>query len=418
MRKIIHVDCDCFYAAVEMRDFPKLVGRPVAVGGHSKRRGVLATCNYEARAYGLHAAMPTAEAFKRCAHLQLMPARFEVYKEVSSQMHEIFREYTLLIEPLSLDEAFLDVSDCTLLEGSATYIAQEIRQKIKQRLGITASAGIATNKFLAKIASDWEKPNGQTVILPCEVSDFVKALPLKKIPGVGQVTLRKMNRLGLESCADLQAWSEEDVLNQFGKFGVRLLDYRFGLDDRAVVTSRQRKSLSVERTFDVNLYGKENYLASLQGLHEELLQRIRKLSVKSLSGVFTERKSKKVTRLKYSAVAATRLPLFSFSIRSLQLKVKLSDFSVHTREAAFSCDLLEVQQLLSFDAFKQLLDKYLEHYAQEGDGLPSIRLLGVGVNFKWEKDSAAVCESSPLYRSKESESFDNEDRRVQQLNLF
>ena len=388
MRKIIHIDCDCFYAAVEVRDFPELAGQPVAVGGHSKRRGVLATCNYEAREFGLHAAMPTVEAFSRCAHLQLMPARFDVYKQVSAQMHDIFLEYTSIIEPLSLDEAFLDVSQCTLFGGSATYIAQDIRQKIQQRLGITASAGIASNKLLAKVASDWNKPDGQTVVLPNNVAAFVKELPLKKIPGVGRVTLQKMQGLGLNTCGDLQRWSETEIVSHFGKFGDRLVSYRFGVDNRAVTNSRQRKSLSVERTFESNLNALQDYSENLLALHAELLRRLNQYSIKEHKKRLSLVEGSALVKGKFNNQFQTerlRLPqlLFDCSIRSLQIKVKLADFSVQTREVSFRCSLGESGTSISLENFSGIFEAYIKQYKQEHQRLPFIRLLGVGVNFTY-----------------------------------
>lgn len=387
MRKIIHIDCDCFYAAVEMRDFPELLGKPVAVGGYSKRRGVLATCNYQAREYGLHAAMPTVEAFIKCPHLQLMPARFDVYRQVSAQMHEIFQEYTHMIEPLSLDEAFLDVTDCTLLEGSATYIAFAIREKIYQQLGITASAGIAPNKFLAKVASDWQKPNAQTLINPDQVKSFVSVLPLKKIPGVGRVTLKKMQRLGLETCGDLQVWPEGEIVRYFGKLGARLIDFRFGVDDRPVVTSRHRKSLSVEKTYEKNLQHHAVYDACLIELYEELIKRLHRFTITLLRCVFStdslHKPAHTVNQIFCQGFKPVKpLQLLPSVIRSLQLKVKLSDFTMVSREIAFECELLKVGQCLSFSHFAALFDKYLQQYFAKEKAYPEIRLLGLGVNFR------------------------------------
>jgi DNA polymerase-4 len=221
-RKIIHCDCDCFYAAVEMRDDPSLRGRPVAVGGQAHQRGVIATCNYEARRYGVHSAMATAHALKRCPDLIVLPPSFDKYRAASAQILTIYRDYTELVEPLSLDEAYLDVSQATQCKGSATLIAQEIRARIQSTVGITASAGIAPNKFLAKIASDWRKPNGQFAITPDAVTEFVAALPVGKLFGVGKVTAEKLNQLGVHTCGDLRAWDGLALQAQFGKFGEKL----------------------------------------------------------------------------------------------------------------------------------------------------------------------------------------------------
>ncbi|UCH40832.1 MAG: DNA polymerase IV, partial [Gammaproteobacteria bacterium] len=190
-RKIIHIDADCFYAAVEIRDNPSLKGKPIAVGGSASRRGVIATASYEARKFGVHSAMASATAVKRCPQLILIPGRMSVYREASKQMHEIFADYTDRIEPLSLDEAFLDVTHCPRCRGSATLIAGEIRQRIRGRIGITVSAGIAPNKFIAKIASDLNKPDGQYVVTPEQVDNFLESLPVRSIWGVGKVTAER-----------------------------------------------------------------------------------------------------------------------------------------------------------------------------------------------------------------------------------
>ncbi|VEI43237.1 DNA polymerase IV [Citrobacter youngae] len=204
MRKIIHVDMDCFFAAVEMRDNPALRDIPIAIGGSRERRGVISTANYPARKFGVRSAMPTGMALKLCPHLTLLPGRYEAYKEASRQIQAIFSRYTSLIEPLSLDEAYLDVTDSIHCHGSATLIAQEIRQTIFNELQLTASAGIAPVKFLAKIASDLNKPNGQYVITPADVPEFLKTLPLGKIPGVGKVSAAKLESMGLRTCEDVQ----------------------------------------------------------------------------------------------------------------------------------------------------------------------------------------------------------------------
>jgi DNA polymerase-4 len=255
-RKIIHVDMDCFFAAVEMRDNPMLRDKPVAVGGRPEQRGVLSTCNYIARRYGLHSAMSTARALKLCPKLVLLPGRMEKYKAVSKVIRRIFKQYTPLVEPLSLDEAFLDVTNCPHCKGSATLIAQTIRRRIYKELRLTASAGVAPNKFLAKVASDWKKPNGLFVITPDQVADFVRALPVEKIFGVGKVTARKMHELSIRFCSDLQQFSKAALIDTFGKSGERYYDFCRGIDHRPVITEWLRKSLSAEETFpkDVNDY--------------------------------------------------------------------------------------------------------------------------------------------------------------------
>lgn len=253
MRKIIHVDMDCFYAAVEMRENPKLHGRPLAVGGSRERRGVISTCNYEARAFGVRSAMPTHQALQLCPELILVPGNMNLYKEISLQIRRIFQRYTSIIEPLSLDEAYLDVSECPHLKGSATLIAENIRREIKAVTGLTASAGVAPNKFLAKIASDENKPDGLCVITPDSVGDFVRALPLRKIPGVGKKTQQKLKEFGLETCLDVQQLSEADMVTLLGKFGRALHKRSFGIDERALETERERKSVGIETTFSRDL---------------------------------------------------------------------------------------------------------------------------------------------------------------------
>ena len=272
-RKIIHCDCDCFYAAVEMRDDPSLVGRPVAVGGRAETRGVIATCNYEARAFGVHSAMSTARALARCPQLVLLAPDFERYRTASRQVLAIYRDYTPLVEPLSLDEAYLDVTGVERCQGSATLIAQEIRARIRAEVGITASAGIAPNKFVAKVASDWHKPDGQFVVRPAEVDAFVAALPVKKIFGVGKVTAARLKRLGVDTCGDLRAWSLADLAREFGSFGATLHRLCHGIDERPVKPDRMRKSLSVETTYATDLADVEACRAALPALIDEFARR-------------------------------------------------------------------------------------------------------------------------------------------------
>ena len=276
-RKIIHCDCDCFYASIEMRDNPDLANLPIAVGGSPNRRGVVATCNYEARKFGIHSAMASAMARKLCPDLIIIRPDMEKYREASKLIHEIFQNYTQLIEPLSLDEAFLDVSDCSQFDGSATRIAEAIRREVHDSVGITISAGIAPNKFLAKVASDWKKPDGQFVIRPEQVQAFVATLPVKKLHGVGKVTAAKMKRLNLECCEDLRLLGEEELRKYFGSFGDRLYNLSQGIDNRPVQTDRIRKSVSVENTFAEDLPSLESCLNALPDLEKQLLKRIQNL---------------------------------------------------------------------------------------------------------------------------------------------
>jgi DNA polymerase-4 len=273
-RKIIHCDCDCFYASVEMRDDPSLVGRPLAVGGRANQRGVVATCNYEARAYGIHSAMATAQAMKLCPELIVIPPAMEKYRLASRQIMDIYRTYTELVEPLSLDEAYLDVTDSPHCKGSATLIAQEIRQRIVETVGITASAGVAPNKFVAKIASDWNKPDGLCLVRPDEVDAFVAVLPVKKLHGVGKVTTAKLNGLGVQTCGDLRSWTMPELSHHFGKFGERLHDLCRGIDNREVSNVHERKSVSVEETYTPDVPDLRACMALLPELLESLLGRI------------------------------------------------------------------------------------------------------------------------------------------------
>jgi DNA polymerase-4 len=272
--KFIHCDCDCFYAAIEMRDDPALRGLPVAVGGAADRRGVISTSNNEARRYGVHSAMATSTARRLCRDLIVIPPNMEKYVVASQEVTEIFRDYTDLIEPLSLDEAFLDVTDATACKGSASLIAREIRARVRKDVGITLSAGIAPNKFLAKIASDWKKPDGQFTVTPAMVPEFVRKLPVKKIHGVGKVTARKMELLGIDTCADLQQFTITQLLEMFGSLGERLYQLCRGQDDRRISMDRSRKSISVETTFDEDLTTVEQCLAMLPDLFADLQQRI------------------------------------------------------------------------------------------------------------------------------------------------
>ncbi|QPB42653.1 DNA polymerase IV [Rodentibacter haemolyticus] len=342
-RKIIHIDMDCFYASVEIRENPSLQGKPVAVGGSSTQRGVLTTCNYEARKFGLHSAMPTTQSIKKCPNLVLIPVNMALYKQVSAQIHQIFRRYTDIIEPLSLDEAYLDVTDCQKCSGSATWIAQEIRQAIFDELKLTSSAGIAPLKFLAKIASDMNKPNGQFVIKPNEVAAFVKPLALKKIPGVGKVTSQRLSDMGLETCADVQNFDQSVLLNRFGKIGKRIWDFSHGIDEREVQSHRERKSVGVERTLVKNIYEPEKAIVLLDDLYAELCRRLER--------------------------AVPNTPLSAF--RKIGIKLKFEDFQVTTLE--------KTGLPFSLAGFQQLLRQIWQR--RQGK---SVRLIGLHVNLSEE----------------------------------
>ncbi|MDD5199481.1 MAG: DNA polymerase IV, partial [Terrimicrobiaceae bacterium] len=271
MRKIIHLDMDCFYAAVEMRERPELAGRPVAVGGGS-RRGVVTTCNYEARRFGVHSAMPGFLARERCPELVFLPVRFDLYRTESQRIRAILREYTPLVEPLSLDEAYLDV---TASSAFAWEIAKEIRARIRTETGLTASAGVAPNKMLAKIASDWRKPDGQFAILPGAIAEFMRELPVRKIWGIGPKSAERMAARGIHTCGDLQRFPLPEMIQRHGKWGEELYRLCRGEDDRAVRPDRIRKSLSNESTLSANLTTLEECRDALAGLAEEVLLEIR-----------------------------------------------------------------------------------------------------------------------------------------------
>ncbi|WP_269801138.1 DNA polymerase IV [Colwellia sp. 75C3] len=335
-RKIIHIDMDAFFVSVEIRDRPELVNLPVAVGGSSKRRGVLSTCNYIAREFGVRSAMPTSVAMRKCPNLVLVPSRMDAYKEVSIHIREIFSRYTSIIEPLSLDEAYLDVTDCKLFKGSATLIAQDIRETIHRETGLTASAGISALKFLAKVASDYNKPNGQFVITPSEVYSFIAELPLNKISGVGKVTFEKLKLLGLEYGRDIQAVDQSVINNNFGKFGQVLYQRCQGIDDRDVETTRVRKSVGVERTFPEDIDDLD-ILRSI--LTDKLIPELKRRSEKYLH----ERK-----------------------ISKLGVKVKFNDFHQTTKDFAYT----------NFDE-GMFLD-LLTEVVKRGDG-KKVRLLGVHI---------------------------------------
>lgn len=244
---------DAFYASVEQLDNPELRGKPVAVGGNSQR-GVVAAASYEARKFGVKSAMPSAKAAKQCPQLIFVPPRFSRYKELSNQIRDVFFEYTNLVEPLSLDEAYLDVTENKIGLNSATLIAKEIKQKIKERTGLVASAGISFNKFLAKTASDMDKPDGLFVILPDEAEDFVASLPVHRFYGIGKVTAEKMVKAGIFTGKDLRQKSLEDLKLRYGKSGQYYFNISRGVDNRSVQPSRETKSVSAERTFENNLY--------------------------------------------------------------------------------------------------------------------------------------------------------------------
>jgi len=297
IRKIIHVDMDAFYASVEQRDNPELRGKPVAVGGSSER-GVVAAASYEARKFGVHSAMPSVTAKRRCPDLIFVKHRFEVYTEVSRQIREIFAEYTDLVEPLSLDEAYLDVTENHKGIETATRIAEEIRARIKDVTSLTASAGVSYNKFLAKIASDYRKPDGLFVITPKNGPSFVETLPVKKFHGVGPATAARMEELGIETGADLKAKRLPFLQAHFGKAGAYFYWVARGIDNRPVRSSRIRKSVGAENTLAVNLESLKAASNALQPIIDKLWRHCEKANIRG---------------------------------RTVTLKVKFADFTIITR---------------------------------------------------------------------------------------
>jgi DNA polymerase IV len=275
VRKIIHIDMDAFYASIEQRDFPVYKGKPLAVGG-SRERGVVAAASYEARKFGVHSAMSSRMAYRKCPEIIFVKPRFDVYKAVSSQIRDIFFQYTDLVEPLSLDEAYLDVTENKKQIPSATLVAQAIKQQIREEIGLTASAGISINKFLAKIASDYQKPDGLTLIGPHQAESFVETLPVDKFFGVGKVTAAKMHSLGIYTGADLKQLSEKELVKHFGKVGHFYFHIARGIDHRPVDPNRIRKSVGVENTFEEDISGPVNILIQLEPIAEQVLERMQK----------------------------------------------------------------------------------------------------------------------------------------------
>ncbi|QKX04933.1 DNA polymerase IV [Aquimarina sp. TRL1] len=335
-RKIIHVDMDAFYASVEQMDNPELKGKPLAVGGGGKR-GVVSAASYEARKYGVHSAMSGMAARRNCPELIFVRPRYDRYKEISTTIRKIFFEYTDLVEPLSLDEAYLDVTENKKGNPSATLIAEEIRKKIYDQVGLTASAGISINKFVAKVASDYHKPNGQKTVNPEEVVAFLEGLDVKKFYGVGKVTQAKMYQMGIYTGADLKAKSLEFLTANFGKAGKHYYHIVRGIHHSPVKPNRERKSLAAERTFSENIASEVYMLERLQSIAEELQKRLKK-----------------------SGVAG----------RTITLKIKYSDFTIQTRSKTLPYFVNDMALLL--ETAKELL--YQEKMKN------SVRLLGISLS--------------------------------------
>ncbi|TVR31544.1 MAG: DNA polymerase IV [Balneolaceae bacterium] len=338
LRKIIHVDMDAFYASVEQRDSPEYRNKPVVVGGSPQGRGVVAAASYEARKFGIRSAMPASRAIKLCARAIFVKPRFEVYREVSHQIREIFYDYTDLVEPLSLDEAYLDVTHNHKQNPSATLIAREIKKRIKKETELTASAGVAGNKFLAKIASDMDKPDGLFVITPEEAQAFIEALKIGEFYGVGKATQQKMESLGIKTGADLKKWEEVDLVKQFGKSGHHYYRIARGIDNRTVNPDRIRKSIGKERTFSEDISDLEWISEFLDQLSEKISQSMRNLDA---------------------------------SGKTITLKVRYKNFETVTRSITLGHYTNNPQELSSMA--KKLL-------AETEAGIREVRLLGISVS--------------------------------------
>jgi DNA polymerase IV len=339
VRKIIHIDMDAFYASIEQRDNPELRGKPIVVGGSPQGRGgVVATASYEARKFGIRSAMPSKKAKQLCADVIFIRPRFEVYKEVSNKIREIFYRYTDIIEPLSLDEAFLDVTQDKQNIGSAIDIAKLIKQAIKDELNLTASAGVSTNKFVAKIASDIKKPDGLTFIGPSRIESFMEKLPVEKFFGVGRVTAEKMKKMGIHSGADLKKLKEEELIKHFGKSGRFYFRIVRGIDEREVQPHRETKSVGAEDTFPFDLE-----------MVEEMVEELSKLTT----------------------VVHNRLKKHQLKGRTVTLKIKYHDFKVITRSHSFPHLVDDAETI--FTTAKEMLEQTdLED--------KKIRLLGISLS--------------------------------------
>lgn len=338
LRKVIHIDMDAFYASVEQRDFQEYRDKPLVVGGSPQGRGVVAACSYEARRFGIHSAMSASQALRLCPEAIFVRPRFAIYREESNQIQEILRTYTSLVEPLSLDEAYLDVTQVHDLDGSATYIARDIKRKVKDSTGLTASAGVSYNKFLAKIASDMDKPDGLFVITPRQGPFFTERLPIGRFHGIGKATETRMKTLGIYSGADLKAIPRHKLRRLFGKMGDYFYDVARGIDERPVVTQRIRKSLSSEQTFEQDIGDIPTLLRCLERLAKKVSGDLQR---KHLTG------------------------------RTLSIKVKYDNFELITRSMTFNTPLQHLEQISPL--LSELLNKTDARSRK-------VRLLGVGVS--------------------------------------
>ncbi len=328
---------DAFFASIEQRDKPDFQGKPLAVGG-SKERGVVAAASYEARKFGVRSAMSSRVASLKCPELLFAKPRFEVYKEVSQQIQSIFREYTDLVEPLSLDEAFLDVTEHKKGPSSATLIAEEIKARIKEETNLTASAGISVNKFLAKVASDMDKPDGVYIILPDQVMPFIEKLPIEKFYGVGEVTARKMHKVGVSMGKDLQGFSLKQLVAIFGKAGNYFYNISRGIDERPVRADRKRKSVGAERTFESDMFSIDEMEEALESISSRVIERLQKGEHQG---------------------------------RTITLKVKYADFKVVTRSKTLSESVTDLAVVI-------YTVKHLLSIVQDLE--LGVRLLGVSVS--------------------------------------
>jgi len=338
IRKIIHIDMDAFYASVEQRDRPELRGRPVLVGGYPQDRGVVAACSYEARRFGIHSAMPSARAVRLCPEAIFVSPRFDVYRAISRDIRSIFKEYTDLVEPLSLDEAYLDVTHNKKDIASATWVAQEIRQQIRERLQLTASAGVSYNKFLAKVASDVNKPDGLTVIRPEQAEAFLDNLPIRRFHGVGKATERSMLENGIRTGAELRKRSLQELIHLFGKSGNYFYDIVRGVDNRSVKPNRIRKSLSTETTLSEDCSDR----GEMHSILEHLSERLCAFFARGQASGYT-----------------------------LTLKVKYADFQSITRSTT---------QAEPYQEKKVILEHALQLLDKTEAGPRPIRLLGLGIS--------------------------------------
>jgi DNA polymerase-4 len=374
MRKIIHIDMDAFYASVEQRDRPQLKGKPVIVGGDPNSRGVVAACSYEARKFGIHSAMASSTAYRLCPEAVFIRPRFDAYRAVSSEIRKIFYEYTDLVEPLSLDEAFLDVTENFKGMPSATLIAREIKKKIYEKTGkLTASAGVSFNKFIAKVASDVNKPDGITVITPEMADEFIDKLPIRKFFGVGKVTEEKMLNLGIIAGADLKKFKKERLIELFGKSGNYFYDIAHGMDERPVEPNRIRKSI-----------GKETTLVEDTDDTDQMLEILEDIAV----------------RLEDSLIKREATG------RTITLKIKYFDFQSITRSATINAPVDNASVIMKF--VKSLLSK-------TEAGKKKVRLLGISVSNFDDQDSVALKSRQLLLPLKFSEVA---DRRSENLLEF